>query len=158
MAELDNSCIRCTKMAGTLFIIWIPSERYERVLSNKQVWENVELKHEEADSKNINNNSSDEESNYKVSEKNILSVAKIVRIKFRSQDSKRSSMETFAISIESDSLNRDDKKNDETSRRKNMKRTKSADELSTSASKKKVRSLCCRSQLNLTLFYSTDFH
>lgn len=26
-------------MAGVLFIIWIPCERYEQVLSNKQTWE-----------------------------------------------------------------------------------------------------------------------
>lgn len=67
MADLENSCIRCARMAGTLFIIWIPCEKYERVISNKQIWDNVELR-PDVDPQNINN-SSDEETNYKVNKK-----------------------------------------------------------------------------------------
>lgn len=26
-------------MAGVLFIIWVPCERYEQILSHKQIWE-----------------------------------------------------------------------------------------------------------------------
>lgn len=64
-------------------------------------------------------------------------------------------METFAVSIESDSLNRDDKKNDGTCIRKNMKRTKSVDDLSTSVNcvKGKVRQNSVKSRLDLIQFH-----
>lgn len=54
------------------------------------------------------------------------------------QESKHSSsLETFALSIESDSLNRDDRKISENDKKKNMPKTKSFDDL-TREDKEKV--------------------
>lgn len=65
-------------MAGVLFIIWIPCERYEQILSNKQVWETTVISKNKEHQQQAAS-SSDEEinfSNLKVSkELNCMNIA-----------------------------------------------------------------------------------
>lgn len=72
------------------------------------------------------------------------------------QDSKHSSLETFEISIESDSLNRADKKEVGTDKKKHLIWTKSVDDLTTNVKVKKDHDVlkCCLEKKNI--FQNSD--
>lgn len=109
-------------MAGVLFIIWIPCQEYEQVLSNRRIT-TPKLPRDGLSS------SEDETDNLKVSIARISSTRVHVGIHQGTQESKQGSVATRATSIESDSLNPVDEEVGTDKEKKQLLRTKSADNL-----------------------------
>lgn len=117
-------------MAGVLFIIYVPCEQYEKILL-KRLYQAAPIQPTTRKvHQHIAASSSDEEINYYLNSKvrNEDNLKEKYLYNHR-QESRHSSLETFAISIESDSLNCGDKKDNVTDKKKPLVQTKSADDL-----------------------------
>lgn len=120
---------KSTRMAGVCFIICVPCERYEQILLNRH-WETKTTSNPPP--QQIAASSSDEEINYYLNSKVSKRKRRFINVNDNEgiqQESRHSSLETFTISIESDSLNRGDKKDDATDKKKQLPRTKSVDDI-----------------------------
>lgn len=119
-------------MAGVLFIIWIPCQEYEQVLSNRRIT-TPKFPRDGLSS------SEDETDNLKVSIARISSTRVHVGIHQGTQESKQGSVATRATSIESDSLNPVDEEVGTDKEKKQLLRTKSADNLIGDATVKPIK-------------------